>query len=935
MMRTFLQLTLIISLLAITPFILNAQWIQTNSPGVASVSCFIENGGKLYMGTQSQGVFVCSKNNSQWTNISNGLTDKNIRSLASIGTTLFASTNSNGIFRSTDNGASWQPCASTQMNLYSLVSIGNILFGSISYQVVFSTDSGATWQSTSFQESYLYYLATSGTYLYAGGLDGISLSTDNGASWNYISSIKTGLYGVTAMSVKTGNLLVAATNGIFLSTNSGTNWDSINTELPTKDIRAVLDANGTFFAATWGYGIVRSFNNGGNWATVNSGLTSKNIQALWNSGDTIFAGGDHGVFISTNGGTTWQEEFNGLPRMPYNCMAITSGHNLYAGSKSAGIFLSTDFGTTWTTANKGLKINVITGLVQTPGEEFFAGGFGDSSGIYSFSMIDTSWRRLHSPAPYSIAGTDDYLFAGTGGPDWGFGELGISTDRGTTWDIAAEIGGGMCYYYALSVFSLNGRMTILAGLDFGMFLSTDTGASWSSKLTFYGHMYDTSITAFGQMDSNIFAATNGYGIYRSTDAGFTWDAMNEGLTSAVAKSFATSGDKIFAGTSTGVFVTTRGGSNWIPFNSHLSDLNITSLVIGDNTIYAGTGGSGIWRRPLSELTIYTITAGAGPGGTITPQGNYVMAPASTRSFSFVPNPGYVVGRVVVDGVAVDSVSGYTFTNVTANHSLYVTFGNIRVANGWNLVSLPKKTDDYSIGALFPTAVSSAYSYTGVYTQQNTLSNGCGYWIKFDGAQAVNFSGDTLAADTISVTEGWNLIGSIGLPVPVNTIGSLTEGLTLSQFFGYAKGYAISDTLYPAKGYWTKANKNGVIVLSASSLVSAAQKIRIVPSSELPPSPPGLVESKTQELPKTFTLDQNYPNPFNPATVINYQLPQGAYVSLKVYNILGQEITTLVEGYQEAGYKSIKFDIANLPSGVYIYSIVAGSYTDAKKMLLMR
>ena len=109
------------------------------------------------------------------------------------------------------------------MNLYSLVSIGNILFGSISYQVVFSTDSGATWQSTSFQESYLYYLATSGTYLYAGGLDGISLSTDNGASWNYISSIKTGLYGVTAMSVKTGNLLVAATNGIFLSTNSGTN----------------------------------------------------------------------------------------------------------------------------------------------------------------------------------------------------------------------------------------------------------------------------------------------------------------------------------------------------------------------------------------------------------------------------------------------------------------------------------------------------------------------------------------------------------------------------------------------------------------------------------------------------------------------------------------------------------------------------------------
>jgi hypothetical protein len=93
------------------------------------------------------------------------------------------------------------------------------------------------------------------------------------------------------------------------------------------------------------------------------------------------------------------------------------------------------------------------------------------------------------------------------------------------------------------------------------------------------------------------------------------------------------------------------------------------------------------------------------------------------------------------------------------------------------------------------------------------------------------------------------------------------------------------------------------------------------------------------LPTKINLRQNYPNPFNPGTLIEYDLPSREYVSLRVYNMLGQEVAVLVNGEQEPGYKSVKFETASaaggLPSGVYIYRIMAGIFSDTKKMLLVR
>jgi hypothetical protein len=96
-----------------------------------------------------------------------------------------------------------------------------------------------------------------------------------------------------------------------------------------------------------------------------------------------------------------------------------------------------------------------------------------------------------------------------------------------------------------------------------------------------------------------------------------------------------------------------------------------------------------------------------------------------------------------------------------------------------------------------------------------------------------------------------------------------------------------------------------------------------------------VPQPTDGVPGAFTLEQNYPNPFNPSTVIRYQLPFLSQVRLTVYSTLGQRIAILQDGKQDAGSHEVRFDGANLPSGVYFYRMQAGPFTETKKLLLVQ
>jgi hypothetical protein len=88
-------------------------------------------------------------------------------------------------------------------------------------------------------------------------------------------------------------------------------------------------------------------------------------------------------------------------------------------------------------------------------------------------------------------------------------------------------------------------------------------------------------------------------------------------------------------------------------------------------------------------------------------------------------------------------------------------------------------------------------------------------------------------------------------------------------------------------------------------------------------------------PQEFSLAQNYPNPLNPSTVIRYGLPQTSFVTLTVYNTLGQQVAELVNGQQQGGYHDVAFHGEGLASGVYFYQLNAGTYTNIKKFVVLK
>ena len=124
---------------------------------------------------------------------------------------------------------------------------------------------------------------------------------------------------------------------------------------------------------------------------------------------------------------------------------------------------------------------------------------------------------------------------------------------------------------------------------------------------------------------------------------------------------------------------------------------------------------------------------------------------------------------------------------------------------------------------------------------------------------------------------------------------------------------------------TDANGSGTLVTVGSEMYIDDLELSMDVVSD--------VEDQTQPL--TLQLEQNFPNPFNPSTKIRYQVAENDFVSLKVYDLLGNEVATLVNEVKPAGNYEVKFDASSLPSGTYFYKLQAGLLVETKKMLLLK
>jgi len=114
-----------------------------------------------------------------------------------------------------------------------------------------------------------------------------------------------------------------------------------------------------------------------------------------------------------------------------------------------------------------------------------------------------------------------------------------------------------------------------------------------------------------------------------------------------------------------------------------------------------------------------------------------------------------------------------------------------------------------------------------------------------------------------------------------------------------------------------------------------QESEIIVSGADLPGPPMSINQRNGSIPSIYSLLQNYPNPFNPTTTLQFDLPRQGSVTLRIYNVLGELLATLVDGLQEPGYKSVQWNASHVASGVYFYRLQAGEFVEVKKMILMK
>jgi hypothetical protein len=134
------------------------------------------------------------------------------------------------------------------------------------------------------------------------------------------------------------------------------------------------------------------------------------------------------------------------------------------------------------------------------------------------------------------------------------------------------------------------------------------------------------------------------------------------------------------------------------------------------------------------------------------------------------------------------------------------------------------------------------------------------------------------------------------------------------------------------GNWNTAS--GVTVNTATNTITISQSNLYSYYILIPTTATGINYS-SNSTPQNYELKQNYPNPFNPVTVIKYLLPSESKVSLKIYDMLGKEVITLVNAIQTPGEHIVNFNASNLTSGIYLYKITAGNFTQTKKLVLLK
>ncbi|HTY11528.1 MAG TPA: T9SS type A sorting domain-containing protein [Bacteroidota bacterium] len=530
--------------------------------------CFTLKGSECFAGTEDKGVIVSTDNGETWVQRDLGFTAY-IEALATMDSTIFAG-GEGGMFRSTDDGASWTAIengmSAYQAMVTGLAVDGTRLLATTHDGLMISTDEGDSWAnlvSNGLPSGLTNCILIHNSIALEGTPSGVVRSTDDGISWN---SDNTGLPKVSGSYVPilslaaNQNMIFAGTSsGLYISMDSGATWNSSNDGLPGNQIFSIAIEDTTLFVATINNGVFRSIDNGASWTSTSSGIVLSEVNSIAGNGSDVFAVMDHNsLYSSTDNGATWAAD-TALHGGIISSLTVL-GQDVYAMTNS-GIYVSSDKGKTWNTINGG--------------------------------VIDTTHpSMLVQSASNLVSATQDS------------GGVFLSSDNGTTWKNVGQ------YLPELASLATSGS-NVVAGTHDGVYLSTDNGETWSN-----GNDTLININTLASAGSIVFGGRYFWpfpigfsppsppgGVFLSTDGGLTWSPFSSGIPfNPQVYAIAVHGKYVFAGAEPGLYTSTISNNNWVNMGENLPDGPVLSLFINDSSVFVGTELSGIWCASLSAVT---------------------------------------------------------------------------------------------------------------------------------------------------------------------------------------------------------------------------------------------------------------------------------------------------------------------------------------------
>ncbi|MBI1762031.1 MAG: tandem-95 repeat protein, partial [Acidobacteria bacterium] len=372
-------------------------------------------------------------------------------------------------------------------------------------------------------------------------------------------------------------------------------------------IIALATVNSTnLFAATQGGGIFRTTNNGGAWTPVNKGLTNLKVLTLAARNGVLYAGteGD-GVFRSLDNGDNWSPFNTGLNDSFVFFLAASDTY-LYAVTGATNFSNQTIQRTPlneagWAAFNTNLVANVFSDL-QLAGTKLFAatlvdGVFATDASTAGWSAFNTGFPNNEPPFINSLTASGTTLFAGT---DAGVFSTPTDSAAWTTFNTGLDASARIVTVEALgtNLYARAERLMIqpVASTLYDVVKSPVARASWSTVNT---GIFNRAVNTFAQTDGNIFAGTEGSGVFRTTDAGANWAQANSGLNAAFILSLFVKDTLLFAGLDGGgIYVSSNNGQSWTAANTGLTDLfpfGANAFATDGTALYAGTNGRGVYR----------------------------------------------------------------------------------------------------------------------------------------------------------------------------------------------------------------------------------------------------------------------------------------------------------------------------------------------------